>query len=327
MRFGASSDQLSFAESIDGFLTASDPAGVARRWAAGDRNPGLALWSRLAELGLPALRIPEASGGLGASALDLVVAFERLGYHGIVGPWVETAAVAPGLLSGLGDPEQVLKGIADGTARVTLSAPPLVKYALDVSAATHTYLIDGARVSRAEPERALRSVDPTRHLTVLRVTETIGLIDPALLGAALDAGALACAAQLLGLGKRMLAEAITYATSRRQFGRAIGENQAVKHRLADVRVALDFVAPLVHHAALALDASGPDAPRDVSAAKVSASDAAMLAARSALQVHGAIGYTSEHDLSLWFTKTRALVGAWGTASQHRGRVMTSIAGT
>ncbi len=67
-------------------------------------------------------------------------------------------------------------------------------------------------------------------------------------------------------------------------------------------------------------------PRDVSAAKVACGDAATLAARAALQVHGAIGYTAEHDLSLWLTKVRALVPAWGSQAWHRERVMAALTG-
>jgi hypothetical protein len=117
---------------------------------------------------------------------------------------------------------------------------------------------------------------------------------------------------------------VTYAKQRRQFGRAIGEYQALKHAMADVRVALDFARPLVHVAALSLHAGSGDATRDVSAAKVAAGDAAYAAARTSLQVHGAIGYTAEHDLGLWILKVRALVTAWGTPAFHRARVLEAI---
>ena len=138
--------------------------------------------------------------------------------------------------------------------------------------------------------------------------------------------ALATAAQLLGCGERLLADSVAYVKQRRQFGREIGSYQAIKHRLADVRIALDFARPLLWGAALT--ATGPDdrAARDVSAAKVACADAAYLASRAALQVHGAVGYTAELDLSLWITKVRALVGAWGTPAYHRARVLESLVG-
>ena len=123
---------------------------------------------------------------------------------------------------------------------------------------------------------------------------------------AFNAGALACAAQLSGLGRALLEMSVSYAKSRVQFGQPIGQFQAVKHRLAEVLIALDFARPLLYAAAASTTT------RDISAAKVACGDAAYLAARTALQVHGAIGYTDEFDLSIWFTKVRALVSAWGT---------------
>ena len=88
-----------------------------------------------------------------------------------------------------------------------------------------------------------------------------------------------------------------------------------------MRIALDFAGPLVHGAA----SLGPAPARDVSAAKVAAGDAAYLAARTALQLHGAIGYTEEHDLSAVDPQgARAGVGAWGTPSVHRGRVLEAL---
>jgi len=139
---------------------------------------------------------------------------------------------------------------------------------------------------------------------------------------AFDLAVLACSAQLLGLGEHLLAATVDYVKQRKQFGREVGSYQALKHQLADVRIALDFVRPLVLGAALAIGTEHQG--RDVSAAKVAASDAAYLAARTALQLHGAIGYTEEFDLSLWILKVRALVSAWGTTSLHRQRVLESL---
>ena len=110
-----------------------------------------------------------------------------------------------------------------------------------------------------------------------------------------------------------------------QFGRPVGSFQAVKHRLADVAIALEFARPLVAGAAAALTEGRATAARDTSAAKVAATDAARLAARAALQVHGAIGYTQELDLHLWLTKVQALANAWGSQSSHRARVLAALA--
>jgi alkylation response protein AidB-like acyl-CoA dehydrogenase len=107
---------------------------------------------------------------------------------------------------------------------------------------------------------------------------------------------------------------------RKQFGQQIGSFQAVKHQLADVHVALELAEPLVFGAAVTMS------PRDVSAAKIAAGSAAYQAMRTALQVHGAIGYTAEFELSRWLLKVRALVTAWGTEAYHRERLMVALCG-
>jgi hypothetical protein len=143
---------------------------------------------------------------------------------------------------------------------------------------------------------------------------------------AFELGTLACSAQLLGAGRALLEASVRHASTRAQFGRPVGSFQAVKHQLADVAIGLEFAGPLLDAAAAALAEGSATAARDVSAAKVACADAAARAARAALQVHGAIGYTAEHDLSLWLTKVRALVPAWGSQAEHRDRVMAELAG-
>lgn len=219
----------------------------------------------------------------------LVVAFELLGHHAVPGPWVESVAYL---------------GRAEGIATVAL--PPHVPYALDADVADEVYV--GSAPARSVGER-VGSVDRTRHL--FPVTGD-GDVDEE----AFDRAVLATAAQLLGAGERILADSVTYVQQRRQFGREIGSYQAIKHALADVRIGLDFARPLVLGAALG------EVP--ASAAKVAAGDAAYRASRTGLQVHGAIGYTQEFDLSLWLTKVRALVTAWGTPAYHRARVLEGL---
>lgn len=272
MRFELDGDQRDFRDALDRLLADADTPKVARAWADGDHEPGLKLWGRLAEQGVTSLA---------DEPVFLVVAFERLGFHAVPGPWVESVAYL-GLEEGIG----------------TVAVPPHVPYALD------------ADVTDREDVGTMHvSVDRTRRLFEVRDQ---GQPDRE----AFDRAVLAVSAQLLGLGERVLADSVTYVKQRKQFGREIGGYQAIKHALADVRIALDFARPLVYGAAL--DATS------VSAAKVAAADAAYLASRTGLQVHGAIGYTAEFDLSIWLTKIRALVGAWGTPSWHRGRIRQDL---
>ncbi|MCF1597022.1 acyl-CoA dehydrogenase family protein, partial [Streptomyces muensis] len=136
---------------------------------------------------------------------------------------------------------------------------------------------------------------------------------------ALTYARLATAAQALGVGHALLDRTVAHVRQRTQFGVPIGSFQAVKHRLADARIGLEFARPLLFGAALTL------APADVAAAKVTACEAAYTAARTALQLHGAIGYTAEYDLSLWLTKARALLTAWGDPEECRAEVLSAHA--
>jgi alkylation response protein AidB-like acyl-CoA dehydrogenase len=323
MRFALTDEQQGFAEVLDDLLAAADTPRVVRSWAEGDPDSGLKLWHRLAELGVTGLLVPEEQGGLEADEVDLAVAFEALGRHAVPGPWVENAALLPVLLRHAHE-EAFLAGIVSGEALATIALPEVVPYALDADVATTAFVLDGAGLRRGEPGELRRSVDPARRLFPLKAGAQVVGLDEHVVERALDTAVLACSGQLLGAGERLLAEAVTYAKQRRQFGRAVGEYQALKHAMADVRVALDFARPLVHVAALSLHTGTSDATRDVSAAKVAAGDAAYAAARTALQVHGAIGYTAEHDLGLWILKVRALVTAWGTPAFHRARVLEAI---
>lgn len=330
MRLARSAEQEQFAASLHDLLTAADVPGAARQWASGDRAGGLALWRKLAGLGVTALAVPGRWGGLGASLLDVVVACEELGHHAMPGPVAESVAAVPELITALGDEDvcgRWLPGLAAGDLIATLALPPWLPYAADADAAGLILLAEPAAVRLATPGTRHQSVDPTRALFDACGQEMLAG-GPTVAGAvdrALEAGALASAAQLLGAGRALLEAGVRHARQRTQFGQPVGAFQAVKHHLADVAIGLEFARPLLDAAAVALDGGERAASRDVSAARVACADAARRAARVALQVHGAIGYTQEHDLHLWLTKVRALTGAWGSQAEHRARVMAAIA--
>lgn len=311
------------AASIDALLSKADSSAIARAWVAGDRDPASAVFAQLAQTGVFGLMIDEEHGGAGAGAVEMVVAAEELGRHGVPGPLAETLAVVPALLAAAGA-TSILERIVAGEL-VTVAAAPGAPRAADAPTAAEVYLLADGVLSTAEVVRTESTVDPTRTVSTLRAAHTMCEdVDGA---RATDLGALATAAQLLGLGEHMLAIASEYALARKQFGRAIGSFQAVKHHLADVAIAVEMARPLVYGAAVGVDGGVPETThvaRDVSAAKVAAADAAYLASRRSLQVLGAIGYTAEHDLSLYVTKTRALIGAWGTPAAHRARILENL---
>jgi len=317
MRFALATEQHDFAASIDAAMAAADVPGAVRAWVAGDTTPGRKVWQRLAELGVTALAVPEEFDGLGAHPIDLAVACERLGRWCVPGPVAESIAVAPVLLAG----DDRSARIAAGDLIATVAMPPAVPRAVDADFAGLVLLADAGAVSDALVGEQSRSVDPSRRLYE---TSAAGPPRTADVARAYEFGALATAAQLIGAGQAMLDASVEYAKQRTQFGRVIGGYQAIKHKLADVHIAVDLARPLLYGAALSLAEDSVDTARDVSAAKAAASDAALLAARTALQTHGAIGYTAEHDLSQWLLRVQALRCAWGDPASHRRRVLENL---
>jgi hypothetical protein len=230
--------------------------------------------------------------------VDLVVVFEEVGHHAVAGPLIESLAVLPAF------------GVA-GPGSVAL--PPEVPHAVE---ADRYHLVEAGVLREASAATELASVDPTRRLVELTAGRVVAT--DVSTAHAFNLGALTCSAQLLGLGRAMLEMTTAHALARTQFGKPIGQFQAVKHHLATVLIGLEMARPLVWGAAVTMTS------RDVSAAKVAASDAAWQAARSALQIHGAIGYTAEHELSRFLLRTRALRTAWGSPSMHRARVLEAL---
>jgi len=180
------------------------------------------------------------------------------------------------------------------------------------------------------------SIEPTPALSAGRDLATVdwplssdtllayGVAAEAVVSLLADRAAAGTAARLLGLADRMLAMTAAYAKERHQFGRPIGGFQAVKHHLANARVALEFARPATYRAAWSLATAQPTLSHDASMAKAMASDAADVAARVALQVHGAIGYTWECDLHFFLKQTWAHSRAWGDAATHRRLVLAHV---
>jgi alkylation response protein AidB-like acyl-CoA dehydrogenase len=326
MRFTLTGEQHQFGAALHELLTNADVPSAARAWASGDHGPGLAIWQMLAKTGVTALAAPESAGGLDATLVDLVVACEELGHHPVPGPIAESIAAIPALLSCLRQADR-LRALAAGDLIGTLALPPVLPYALDADLAGLVLLAEGGQVSLASPETSLGSIDPARRLFRLRPDQEIAAGADLAVQAAVQHGTLASAALLLGAGRGLLEASAGHARTREQFGRPVGAFQAVKHSLANVLISLEFARPLVYAAAIMLGAGAPAAARDLSAARVACADAARLAARTALQVHGAIGYTRECDISLWLAKVRALSSTWGSQAEHRAVVLGALAET
>jgi alkylation response protein AidB-like acyl-CoA dehydrogenase len=141
------------------------------------------------------------------------------------------------------------------------------------------------------------------------------------LARAIDRAALATAAELLGVAEAAFAMTLDYLKTRTQFGRAIGSFQALQHRAADLRIQLALTRASIDAAVAAIEAGAQGTRRAaaVSQAKARASDTGMLVTRQAIQLHGGIGYTDEHDIGLYLKRAMVLSALYGNASLHRAR--------
>jgi alkylation response protein AidB-like acyl-CoA dehydrogenase len=291
-------DQMTLAETVRDYLAGTHGPEVLRRLdAEGNRDP--AIWQGLVDMGLTGLLVPEDQGGLGLGLVDAALIAAECGRAGLAEPLVDTAFV--------GVPWLVAQGKTEGLADVVAGTRQI-----ELPHAINPWVADGQGA-------ALQSVDPLRNLA----DGAAGATDDPLL---LNLGALMSAAQLVGLADAMLAQAVEYAKIRTQFGQPIGAFQGLKHQLASCSVAIEFAKPVVWRAAQALVDGLESAAVHVSHAKVAATDAAMLTAETAIQTHGAMGYTYEVDLHFWMKRSWALSGAWGSRAFHLRRVDDAVLG-
>jgi alkylation response protein AidB-like acyl-CoA dehydrogenase len=301
------------------------PSRLRERWNEPSERDGR-LWKSLAQVGLLGLTIPAEHGGTGGDELDLVLVLEEAGRAAVADPLAETLAVAVPLLAEAGSEDQRstwLPRIASGDAvvAVQLDGSPFVPNAdvadlLVVQRGDELYAVsaEGMRL------RPVAAEDRARRLFVVdaevspetRVTNQATAVETAI-----SRGAAATASFLNGISLRLLEMTLEHVKARHQFGRPIGSFQAVKHKLATMHVALESARAATWYAAYALAKARPDAPVAAHVAKATASETSALVNGEALQLHGGIGFTWEHDLHLWLKRGKALEAAYGSAADHR----------
>ncbi|MSO78623.1 MAG: acyl-CoA dehydrogenase [Acidimicrobiia bacterium] len=315
MQFAFTDDQLAFRDAVRDLLARECPPSVVRDAWTNKHGRTDTLWTRLGEMGV-------LGAALELTDLDLVLVFEESGYFAVPEPIVEHVAVAVPLL-----PEPTRAATGAITAVTSLEGQGAVAYgnSADVVVAGSDAGVE--LLEAFEVTTLPNSVDGSRRLGQVSSSGTgsgVQIGDRDVFRRAFDRGALGTAAQLIGLTRRMLDMTVAYVSDRNQFGVPVGSFQAVKHHLADARIALEFARPLVYRAAWSMSEEDPDASVHVSMAKAAAGDAANLTAAKALQCHGAIGYSYEYDLHLFMKRAWALAAAWGDASWHRSRVGRAI---
>lgn len=338
MRFAFTEDQTMFRDAVRDVLVRECPPTVIREaWEKGTGHSA-SVWATLSETGFVGCTAPEAAGGMESTPLDTCLPFEEAGFAGLPGPIVETTAVAIPLIAAIAPKafqDEWLPKLASGAATATFArvGAPFVAHAefadlvlLATDDALHA-LVRGS--FQFQPQV---SVDRARRVAVVKAdlgTSTLLAEGPAARAAIAAAelrGIVATSAFLVGSARRMLDLSVEYAKVRHQFGRPIGAFQAVKHKLADCLIKIEFARPMVYRAAYSLTHDDPEQALHASMAKIYASEAASFVAKHALQVHGAIGYTIECDLHFFMKRAWALGVAYGDTYAHRRRVADAILG-
>jgi len=332
MHFAFTDDQKMLRDTVREVLQRECAPEIVRAAWEGRTEGARAAWNTLAETGVIGMTASEEFGGMGMRELDVLLPLEETGYAAMAGPIVDTVAVGIPLLEAAGtdlQKERWLGPAAAGEVRIVVSfeGQEIVPQAASANVliaerggAAYCVPIDEASV---HPER---SVDRARELgrvsfepsSRYRMREDLSPVDLFALGR--ERATLGTAAQLVGLSRRMLDMAVQYAKDREQFGKPIGAQQAIKHRLANALIEQEFARPTVYRAGWSMATSARDAEVDVSLAKIYAGQAAKFVAKAALQVHGAIGYTIECDLHMWMKRAWALAAAHGDAAHHRERI-------
>ncbi|MCU1428345.1 MAG: acyl-CoA dehydrogenase domain protein [Actinomycetia bacterium] len=346
MDFDLSDDQIALRDGACELLDdLASPARVRAHTTTGEAYDG-ALWRAMTEQGWLGVDAQERHGGLGLGTVEVAVLLEELGRHCAPAPFL-TNVLAANAFAAAGDDatvERLVGGdaiacvgwVRDGRTfaveehggRVALHGrvgPVVYAPSADIAVIVGTdavYAVNLDALGRPAREPAM---DLTRELGWLHFDNT----DATKLGGAdvrdavLDRGASYVAAEMLGGASRALDMTVEYAKDRVQFGRPIGSFQAIKHRCADMLVDVEGMRSTVYWAAWCIGATDPDASVAASTAKVWGSDASKRVMASALQVHGGIGFTWEHDLHFFLKRAQLDQLSFGDASYHRAR-LTSL---
>jgi alkylation response protein AidB-like acyl-CoA dehydrogenase len=294
-------------------------------------------WARISDMGLPGIIAPRDCGGSSLELIDAVLIAEEAGRAALPEPLSEHAGVAVPLLADCAAAAaaaaallpraasgECLIGVVHEANPCALIAEPTSHLVVCRGDEVHLVPIADAHLT-LEP-----SIDALRRLATVGATIGTGSVIAAgaagrtAAGRAFERGAVLTAAECLGLAERLIRIAVAYALERTQFGKPIGSYQALKHALASAQVKLEFARPVVYAAAARQGELTSRAKVLASHAKLAASDAAELAARTAIQVHGAMGYSWEVNLHFYMKRAWALAGAWGDHNFHARRLQSML---
>lgn len=293
----------------------ASPAAV-RAAMESERGYDEALWRLLCEqVGAAALVVPEELGGAGGELADAAAVLEELGKALVPTPLLGTTLAELALLSTESPNEEALAGLSEGTAIGAVVFDP--GYVVNGDVADVVIGADGDRLTRWSGVTAQRvdTMDLTRRLARVEASDTVDIgADPGIA----DTAAILLAAEQIGAATRCLDLTVEYTKDRVQFGRPVGSFQALKHRMADLYVAVQSAAAVVGTAV------AEPSPAAAALARVTASEALSKVAAEAVQMHGGIAITWEHDIQLYFKRAHGSAQLLGPPREHLRRLESEV---
>ena len=353
MQLELTDDQRELQASVRAVLERECPMRVVREIVeTGANAPADRLWATMVELGWPALTVPPEHGGLGLGAVESVIVCEEVGRAVAPGPFVATATQFVPVLREAGSPEQqaaFLAPVAAGERTGALAVDDDPGAPVAVTSSPGGFRLDGVKRhvlhgGRADDivvvagddafvvpgqvvdASAMNSVDASRGVDTV-VLDGVEIGDDRRLpgGAARTARALqearvALAAETVGACQSIFDVALEHAKTRVQFGVPIGSFQALKHKFADMLIAIERARATTWFAALTINEDDERRAIAAAMAKAAAGDCQRLLAQEGIQLMGGIGYTWEHDMHLYVKRAKSGDALLGTSSHHRARV-------
>jgi alkylation response protein AidB-like acyl-CoA dehydrogenase len=335
MDFSYSEDQSMFVASCERLVRSRCGFDARRAVATSPAEEVPPLWSEFAQLGLTALLVPEAAGGLGRPLIDGVLVAQALGRGWLLEPFVDCALAAAAALARLPAGEArdaALAAVADGSSIVVplpdarVSAGTVRGTAAHASYATAALFANGERLCllplRDAERRGWRQFDGSAAAEIVcslegAVVLAKGEAVPTAMRLARDVARLGRIAEGAGLARSVLDVTAEYLRTRRQFGQPIGRFQALAHRMADLAIRHEQAQSLLLAAAMRLDAA--DGERLLDAAQVMAHRALRSIGQEAIQLHGGIGMTDELAVSHYVKRLLAIEIELGDADSALAR--------
>ena len=356
MNFTFSDEQAALRNSVRAFLAKETPLSLVREQIGAVDGVPAATWQAIVDLGWHALLIPESLGGLGLGLIDAVVLQEEMGRALFPGPFLSSSVLATRAAIALGIDDRVRR-LADGSERGTVAidegghGDPIDRIAVRATGRGNSYRLDGTKplvidvvgadwvLVPARTREGLQTFLVERPASImaetLDVTRRFGALHfdgtPAqpvgprgdhgdIWRRISDDGAVALAAELIGVGEAANQLAIDYAQARVVFDQPLSKFQVTRHKAVDMLRAVELARVGTHYAAWASDVDAPDRVSAVAMAKSAASEAANYVTAECIQIHGGVGFTWECDAHLYLRRAKVDDLLLGSQGWHRSRV-------